>query len=231
MAEDSTRTASEPDVSSESDGDLLVYMSLREDAPAHACAAWAEFYRRHVGYLYPVCRRALSTVSRCPLAPEDLVQDTFRRVYEHAGTFDAGDVRDPDGLRRLVRAWLGAIATNLVRDVLRERETVPPEVLLDPELCSAVAARSDCGPPADLLAIAREVMTTDLSAEEQEVLRITYEWYDPDREHQRLPNDIAADLAGRLRTTTENLRKIRQRALRKFKEGVLRRLGRSPTSR
>jgi DNA-directed RNA polymerase sigma subunit (sigma70/sigma32) len=81
------------------------------------------------------------------------------------------------------------------------------------------------------VAIAREVMETDLSPEEREVLRITFEWYDPDRTNQRLPNDVAADLAERVDTTSENLRKIRQRALRKFKDGVQARLRQSPITR
>jgi hypothetical protein len=49
------------------------------------------------------------------------------------------------------------------------------------------------------------------------VLRVTFQWYEPGREHQRLPNDVAADLADTLQTTPENLRQIRRRALRKIK--------------
>ena len=55
-----------------------------------------------------------------------------------------------------------------------------------------------------------------LNEKEQMVIRVTFQWYSPDREHQRLPNDVAADLAATLRTTPENLRQIRRRALRKI---------------
>jgi len=48
------------------------------------------------------------------------------------------------------------------------------------------------------------------------VIRVTFQWYQPDREHQRLPNQVAKDLADTLGTTPENLRQIRHRALRKI---------------
>ena len=54
-----------------------------------------------------------------------------------------------------------------------------------------------------------------LSERERLVLRVTLQWYRPGEEHQRLPNDVAADLARTLQTTPENLRQIRRRAMRK----------------
>ena len=39
----------------------------------------------------------------------------------------------------------------------------------------------------------------------------------PDHAHQRLPNDVAADLAETLGTTPENLRQIRSRAMKKIR--------------
>jgi hypothetical protein len=48
------------------------------------------------------------------------------------------------------------------------------------------------------------------------VVQVTAQWYQPDRDHQRLPNDVAADLAASLQTTPENIRQIRRRALKKI---------------
>ena len=56
-----------------------------------------------------------------------------------------------------------------------------------------------------------------LTEREQMVLRVTFQWYEPGREHQRLPNDVTAELANTLQTTPENLRQIRRRALAKLR--------------
>src|SRR5439155_10413333 len=108
------------DLSQETDEDLLVFMTMREDDLSVANEAWAEFYRRHIEYIYGVCSR----VTRGILAdsgPADLAQETFIRAYEKAGTFNNGGVKDPDGLRLRVRAWLGKIAQNIYSDILRGR--------------------------------------------------------------------------------------------------------------
>jgi hypothetical protein len=55
-----------------------------------------------------------------------------------------------------------------------------------------------------------------LPKREQMVVRVTMQWYQPDKQHQRLPNDVAADLARTLRTTPENIRQIRRRALKRI---------------
>ena len=56
---------------------------------------------------------------------------------------------------------------------------------------------------------------------EQMVIRVTFQWYRPGKPHQRLPNDVVADLAETLQTTSENLRQIRRRALIKIREFLL----------
>src|SRR5947208_1372874 len=121
-----------PDLSAEGDADLLVYMTMRAEDPAHAREAWAEFYRRHVRYVFGTCRRLV------------------------------------EGLPR------------------------PPTTV------------------------------------EQEVLRVTYQYHVAGRDAQRLPNDVAEDLSRRLNTTSENLRKIRQRATDKLRAALAQRFGPLP---
>ena len=45
-----------------------------------------------------------------------------------------------------------------------------------------------------------------LGEKEQLVIRVTFQWYRPEAPHQRLSNEIAAELAATLQTTPENLR-------------------------
>jgi RNA polymerase sigma factor (sigma-70 family) len=210
MASDGTRA--EP--AHETDADLLVYMSMAGDDASAAGAAWEEFHRRHAPYLYAVCLRAYGPMLGGPAGAADLVADTLRRAFEHADKFDAGGLDDPDRLRRRVRAWLGRIAQRLAQSLLRGRRKLPT-VRLEQDHWQQVAAaprpRSDS---ARVRQVRRAI--AELNEREQMVIRVTFQYYQPGREHQRLPNDVAAELAETLATTPENLRQIRRRALRKI---------------
>ena len=94
----------DPGMAGESDADLLGYMSMSGEDPASARGAWAEFYRRHAEYLYAVCFRAYGPLVGGEPGVCDLVAETFKRVYQHAGRFDAAGLTDPDALRRRTRA-------------------------------------------------------------------------------------------------------------------------------
>jgi hypothetical protein len=53
-------------------------------------------------------------------------------------------------------------------------------------------------------------------------------YFRPGEEHQRLPNEVSAELAKRWETTSENVRAIRSRATKKLKEYLEKRLA-APT--
>ncbi len=69
------------------------------------------------------------------------------------------------------------------------------------------------------LAAVRQAIES-LTEREQMVIRVTFQWYEAGQEHQRLSNEVCADLAAALHTTPENLRQIRRRALRKIEAHV-----------
>jgi RNA polymerase sigma factor (sigma-70 family) len=203
----------------ETDADLLVYMSMAADDPAAAREAWSVFYRRHVEYLYAVCLRAYGPLVGGAAGVGDVVADAFRRAYEHAGTFSVGEVDDDERLRLRVRGWLGRIAQRLVQSMLRSRGKCPSR-FLPPEQWSNVAQRPAAAADGERVQAVRDALET-LNEKEQIVLRTTFQWYQIGREHQRLPNDVVADLAETLQTTPENLRQIRWRAMKKV-ESILR---------
>jgi DNA-directed RNA polymerase sigma subunit (sigma70/sigma32) len=72
-------------------------------------------------------------------------------------------------------------------------------------------------PRDDVLIKAVQRALDQLSEKEQVVIRLSFQWYRPGLDHQRMPNDVVKDLAGSLQTTPENLRQIRRRALRKIR--------------
>lgn len=206
-----------PDASfaAETDDDLVLYMSWHGDDPDRACGALAEFYRRHADYLHGVCSTAYRTTLRTE-GVKDLVLDT----QERAGTFRRSGLADPERMRRRVRGWLGAIARNLAMDTLRARANQREEPLTQEHLDNIPSKGNRAESSAEVLLV-REGLATVLSDREQEVLRLTMHYYEPERPHQRLPDAVAADLAKHLGTTSDNLRKIRSAALQKMKRFLL----------
>lgn len=204
----------------ETDADLLAWMAMAGDDPTCAQAAWETFYRRHVEYLYAVCLRAYGPLLGGEAGAADLVAETFQRAYEHARTFSPGTEGDSDRLRRRTRAWLGRIAERLAQDALRGRGQVRARPL-DPAQWERIAAepRPDdataSAPAREALELARQAIES-LTPREQTVIRVTLQWYRPGEPHQRLPNDVCEDLARTLGTTSEHLRQIRRRAMKKI---------------
>jgi RNA polymerase sigma factor (sigma-70 family) len=223
---------SRPDLSAETDDDLLVYITWKQDDPAVACEAWAEFYRRHVNYLFGVCYQSFGNTLKSRDRVADLVTDTFKRVYEHADSFKPSGIKDPEAMRKRVRAWLGTIARRLFLDRLPATDDRPAECQLEQDHWQNIAqpeAPDDSDNP--LIAAVKMAFQKVLTQREQEVMRVTLHWYDPSSDHQRLPNEVAAELAKHLGTTPENLRKIRERALAKLKDEIIKILGSSPFER
>jgi RNA polymerase sigma factor (sigma-70 family) len=81
----------------------------------------AAFVRRFQGRVYGLAL----TIVRQPQVAEEVAQETFTRVYRHAGNYDARKGR--------VSTWLLSIARNLAIDVTRVRRLDP----VDPEVISA----------------------------------------------------------------------------------------------
>ena len=79
----------------------------------------AAFVRRFQSRVYGLAL----TIVRQPAIAEEVAQETFARVYRHAGNYDARKGR--------VSTWLLSIARNLAIDVTRMRrlDPVDPEVL------------------------------------------------------------------------------------------------------
>ncbi len=85
--------------------DAELVLRAREDPSG---PPFETLYERHRGDVF---RYLLGIVSERELA-EDLVQDTFLRIYEHLGRFDA---------TRAFRPWLYHIARNVALNALRSR--------------------------------------------------------------------------------------------------------------
>jgi RNA polymerase sigma factor (sigma-70 family) len=97
----------------------------------------AAFVRRFQGRVYGL---ALTIVRQPPIA-EEVAQETFVRVFRHAGNYDARKGR--------VSTWLLSIARNLAIDVTRMKRLDP----VDPEVIAAELSFSSQEPAADEMAV------------------------------------------------------------------------------
>jgi RNA polymerase sigma factor (sigma-70 family) len=106
----------------------------------------AAFVRRFQGRVYGL---ALTIVRQPPIA-EEVAQETFVRVFRHAGNYDARKGR--------VSTWLLSIARNLAIDVTRMKRLDP----VDPEVIAAELSLTSRQAPAD---------EVDLQPDERDQLR------------------------------------------------------------
>lgn len=208
------------DVRGESDEDLLVYMSWKDQA-AVAKAACNEFYTRHVKYVFAVIQRNYGSALG-ERGVEDMVTETFVRVIEKAGTYKPCGAKELDQQRRNALAWVGAIAKNLCRDHFRRPDT---QLVLGEGEWTGDHDGLQAKPPVEATVLTDDLKSVHeamelLSERDRTVLRVTMDYWEFGREHQRLPNDIVEDLARSFDTSSENIRKIRERAMRHIEKHV-----------
>jgi RNA polymerase sigma-70 factor (ECF subfamily) len=106
----------------------------------------AAFVRRFQGRVYGLAL----TIVRQPAIAEEVAQETFVRVFRHAGNYDARKGR--------VSTWLLSIARNLAIDVTRMKRLDP----VDPEVIAAELSLTSSQPAAD---------EVDLQPDERDQLR------------------------------------------------------------
>ena len=119
-----------PDVDP-SDEALLAGFATGDQATA------AAFVRRFQGRVYGLAL----TIVRQPAIAEEVAQETFARVFRHAGNYDARKGR--------VSTWLLSIARNLAIDVTRMKRLDP----VDPDVIAAEISFSSQEPAADEMAV------------------------------------------------------------------------------
>lgn len=208
------------DLHSESDEDLLVMMSWQRDQPEVAKAACDEFYQRHVKYVFAVIQRAHGP-ELGHHGVEDMVMETFIRVFEKADTYRPCGSENAESQRRNALAWVGTIANNTCIDYFRRADT---ELVFADDLDSEgrTPETHDCEELPELsddLQLVHEAMAT-LDERERTVLRVTMAYWKIGAEHQRLPNEVSEELARSFDTTPTNIRKIRERAIGKVRDFV-----------
>lgn len=202
----------------DTDEELLLYMADQKKNPTEARGAWEEFYYRHAEYVLCICRRVCKGMFDDDMVNSIMV-DTFIKAYSSADTYELGNQQQADKIRWRVRSWLGVIAKHATFDVLRGQRDFGP-IQIEPEEWERIDGDQK-GPISKDTKTVRKMMEQVLDDRERDVLRTTYMYYDPDKENQRLPNDVVDNLCQCFRTTPANLRRIRKKATGKIKEALI----------
>ncbi len=204
------------DFRAKTDKELLEITAARD---VRAEKAFAEFYQRHIRYMYFICKRDYANTLGEDGA-EDLVQDTFVRAYEKAHTFSDDGITEPDKLALRTHGWLRRIAANLFQDMLRRETSVPTQPLApehEEQLADTPSADDEQEPPESAqMKLIKEALSK-LSEREQDIVRTVYQWYEKDK---KLPSHVIDDLTEKHKTTPENIRKILSRARKKIEEFI-----------
>ena len=204
----------ETDLTYESDADLLTMISWREKEEEAALVAWGEFYRRRFDLLTFICLRAYKRQIG-EAGVEDLVNDTFLKVWTQGATSFQTTETDPEKLQKLIGVWLASIAKNLFLMRLRGRTRLTEIAFEETEHAYAEATplseerRQQCEHLRELL--------DGLNARERDVLMARFSNYHKSGGKQQFDPDVLADLAEKLQITKDAVRQILCRTLKKVK--------------
>lgn len=203
------------------DFELIRRMAEQGSNFAAAREAWEQFYLRH--------HRVLMYISMSDhgylLGQDDIndvLHETFLKAFNRAESFDHQESCPADVQERKCRAWLAAIAENIVRD--RFRGQLEISIVGETEIERSESPRQDASdetevPEPERLKLMRSGFA-GLSEIEQTVLRATMSWWQPDQQHQRMPNAAMQELSRQIDKSPENIRKIRSRAMDKLEKYV-----------
>ena len=200
-----------------SEAELLEWIAEGEKCPAESSAAFVEFHSRHAKYLYSQSRR------RYPQIYEEIVQDTFLKVSQRAGTFDRrrlGLDGSADTDRRLVRAWLGKIAHRVAAKYFLARKldaVTNPDTKFMSEDWDRESKDGAGEFASELILEVRTVIDGFPEVHREICWKLAHYLNSDDPKNTRWPRGVIAAIAEEYGETPENVRQIKCRLITKLK--------------
>lgn len=197
------------------DEELLQRMRRKNEDCAAAREAWGVFYLRHVQFLYCCVANADRILVGFAIGTEDIVEQTFTKVWESA----ADSFCLPEGLDRgaatlCCKAWLATIARNLVRDKLRSRKNDP----IDPDENVALFAALEADEAVVQCLGIHQLVTRTLSERDAAIVWFKIRYYDPETKKSQPPHDAHDAFCKEWSITPGTLRKAYERSLTALSE-------------
>ena len=213
----------------ETDEDLLLYMAFA-DMPGdktNADDALKELHRRYVKRVYARCRVMFKAYDAGESMAEELTQATFSRAYERAETYKPA----PEGVESSswTLGWLCKIASRIFLDFRRNPERPGPLKVIDLDVHVEEYSPEDFAglycegvEPAythhEFHLVAEAFDTLDERTQIVLVETLVQRQRSPGRTYMLRGTSEA--LAARINTSTDNLRQIRSKGIKKISEYV-----------
>jgi RNA polymerase sigma factor (sigma-70 family) len=206
--------AEHPDPFAEEDlATIIEWLDLGDGEEWQAAAR--SLYQRYSEWLF----RRLYAPLRDSGHLEDIVQETFRKVIRNSAKFQRKEAEDPDDTKAKFEAWMLKIAKRLMLDHFRKHHHT---VTRDAEFWDRVAVDASEpmveAPPSPVVDAVYEVLA-EFTDREQTILRAYMQHCtDMANPQSKFPRDVLQELSDSLNTTKTNIRTIKSRALKCFKE-------------
>lgn len=200
----------------QSDEDLIVIMSWKDEEPAAARGAWKEFYTRHHEEVYRRIWRWIG--NRSPLDQDrtrDLVVEAFRTLFESK----AAKYKPVGGERtrqdRNAKAWFFRIVQNTIHDEFRNSQPMYGKVVSLSDEAGLEIADLENGTalsPYEEKVQRMGVILDSLNEREKKIAMTIASAINYDSgKQQRMSSCELHDIAEELETTPENIRQLRKR--------------------
>lgn len=205
--------------------DLFLIMSMKDDDLEQAHKAYSEFHKRYAKYLYAVTKKVCSNFVQKygDTLTESVFSNTILKVYEKAETFIAIDhLKTEVEKERRLKAWLGKIATNEMKMLLRELKKDDDKITFDSNFINEqeIIAEED-NEKKTRKTFERKLLDSALNSLKEQHRHILLTYYAYEEEGKNMPSNVLDELCAMHDTTKENLRQIKKRSLEKIKKHIL----------
>jgi RNA polymerase sigma factor (sigma-70 family) len=106
----------------EDDDDLIELIGLRNDFPEEAKEAYGKLFQSCWKPMFAMAKKICANRKNQQEDAEDLVADTFNKVYENAGSFKKRKLHDKQRRRYAVLSWIKTIMKNVFYDLYLDDE-------------------------------------------------------------------------------------------------------------
>lgn len=187
-------------------------------------AAKSEFFYRYNSFLLKVCRKACSNFDSGVELANDIFQNAMLKGIQNIESVYKNTSKETTDLDKQLKRWLSTIAHNEFIDFLRNNED--EKFLNDPfrdksdETKIEFDLGQDLKDPVENSQFGHldpEKILSVLSDRDRHVLMVYYNYYDPDDSNRHLPDKEIKRLCDMYDVTSDNLRQIKYRALKKLR--------------
>jgi len=210
----------EPDMlSAETDEDLLVIMSIKDDTPA-SHAAFNTFHARYKLFLFELLERVCSSHPNKKELVNTLFSNVLISIYKYCHTFDAEGETDPAQVRKKISGWLATISRHEYKSQFTNAVEPKKEQLAYQRMIRSGTEKPKYDFGAAMVAKAFEQIPKE---RDRDILRTYWVFYEKGEKSQakNMPDDVLNGMAEQYNTNKANIRQIISRTNKIVQEYLL----------